>query len=224
MQKKNRESKTVESYVVMQFLASGKKAVLVEGIDAAGKTWFSKKIKHELNKYGLRSCIVGVDEFLADRNSRIVNGVSSWHKYLNTWFDINRLHREILLPFSSCQEMNKNVAVYNEKSGISDKIRKIKISNENVLILEGVFLSRGILRSFPAFRVLLEVPFGLSEKRQLRREPIVRNISKDEALNRWMKWHLPAQKYYLSHWKPRNLADIVIDNSDYHSPKIIKMR
>jgi len=210
--------------ITRKFLDSGKRTIFIEGIDASGKTYFSRRIKKSLERRGLTSCIVGSDEFLVDRNARITNGVSSSDSYLTKWFDFERMRKEILVPFSLNGRLSRTISIYNEKSGLNDRQRRIHIAKDSILIVEGVFLSNNKLKSFPAFRILLLVPFELSMKRQLRREPSVRKISKSEALFRWNNWHLPAQKHYLASYQPQKIADSIIDNSDYNSPRIIKIR
>jgi len=217
------DADAVAAEVVGHFLRSSRHAIFIEGIDASGKTRFARRVVASLRKAGKRARLVKADYFLIDRDKRIRNGASSWRSYLNSWFDFRRMREEILVPFFSNQDVKKEILVYSEARGKVDRPHRVSVARNDVLVVEGVFLSNSLLKKFPAYRVVMHVPFRISLERQVRREPRTRKISGPEAAFRWENWHLPAQKRYMARHKPESIADVVIDNSDYHSPCIAKM-
>jgi len=209
------------NYVTEQFVHSKKNIIFVEGIDASGKTCFALNLKNHLNNSGIKSKILSVDDFLTDETKRIIKGKSSWQSYLNDWFDLASVEN-LISAFIENGKLNQEYLAFDTKTKKRDKKKRINIEKPAVLIVEGVFLSKKEFSGFPAFRIFLEVSFEESLKRQLKREPKIRKISEKEAQNRWVNWHLPAQKEYFSIFKPKENSDVVINNSDYKNPVIEK--
>jgi uridine kinase len=207
--------------VVDSFLKSGRKAIFVEGIDASGKTYFANALKDELEVHGEKGIVIGLDEFLQDENKRIVDGISSAKLYFESWFDFKRLQNEVLAPFFTGAEIEKELITYDELTKKRSS-RTLRIKDNEILVLEGVFLSNELLRNYPAFRIYLEVPYELSLERQLLREPIVRKLAKQEIIFRWENWHLPAQETYLKRFRPKENADMVINNSSPENFEILR--
>ena len=43
----------------------------------------------------------------------------------------------------------------------------------------------------------------------------------EEFIDRYKERYIPAQKVYLQSYKPKEICDLIIDNSDYNKPVII---
>ncbi|MDO8648011.1 MAG: hypothetical protein Q7R70_06400 [Candidatus Diapherotrites archaeon] len=216
----NRKTDSIMTMVVNSFLKSGKTIIFVDGIDASGKTYFARNLKKSLYSKAIKSTQLRVDDFLKTETKRIRNGKSSWKAYYSQWFDFITI-KKILTTFIQKGKLEKESLIFNNKT--KKKKEKIQVKKESILIVEGVFLSKKEFSKIPAFRIFLDIPFSCSFERQLKREPIVRKISRKEVIFRWNHWHKPAQQWYLRKNHPKKAANLVINNANYNHPKLIKV-
>jgi uridine kinase len=94
---------------------------------------------------------------------------------------------------------------------------------DSVLLFDGVFLFRPELVSYWDFKIFLEVDFLVAIPRAcLRDKEFFENPG--EVLTRLCKRYMAGNCLYLEEVKPRELADIVLDNNDLSHPRIVARR
>jgi uridine kinase len=86
-------------------------------------------------------------------------------------------------------------------------------------LLEGVFLLRPELIGFHDLTVLLDIPssavIGRAQKRDVPRLG-------GDVLRKYNKKYLEAQRRHFAEVDPWTVADIIIDNSDWEHPRVVK--
>jgi uridine kinase len=87
-----------------------------------------------------------------------------------------------------------------------------------VLIVDGVFAFRPQLNDFWDFRIWLEIDEETSVRRGVQRDQ-ARDGAQVEAVHR--DRYLAAERLYLAEVDPARLAEVVIDNTVLHQPRLL---
>ena len=90
-----------------------------------------------------------------------------------------------------------------------------------VLLFDGVFLLRSGLMQYWDFSVFVEADFETTVARAEQRDAILFG-SVEEARKRYEQRYIPGQEIYYGECRPKERADVVIDNNDPSDPVIIK--
>jgi uridine kinase len=89
--------------------------------------------------------------------------------------------------------------------------------------MEGVFLFRPELVDYWDLKVFLDVDFSASVRRALNRDGYY--LGTDVDIRRmYEERYMPGQMLYFSTSKPKEKADIVVDNNDFENPRILHCR
>jgi uridine kinase len=92
-----------------------------------------------------------------------------------------------------------------------------------VLLFDGVFLARAELQASWDLTIWLDVPFEVTVERAIERD--ARNGG-DATVTRgkYERRYVPGQRLYFAQCRPRERADIIVDNSDLKRPKVMMQR
>lgn len=94
------------------------------------------------------------------------------------------------------------------------------ISEDTVLLMDGVFLLRPELNAYWDFRIFLQVDFDVALQRAILLDQYLLGSSQ-MVEERYQQRYFPAQRIYLQTVQPCHLADVVVDNNDPDHPCII---
>ena len=96
--------------------------------------------------------------------------------------------------------------------------RKYDISEQTIVLLEGVLLYRQPLEDLIDFKIFLDIDFD-----EVLRRATVRDVPKygSQFLEKYRKKYIPIQQWYLSSCDPKGKSDIVVDNSNPRCPLLI---
>jgi uridine kinase len=89
-----------------------------------------------------------------------------------------------------------------------------------VLLVDGVFLLLPALAGAWDFRIFVDVPLEEALRRGVERDA-ARFGSRAEARRRYERRYLPAQRLDLETVRPRELADVVVENADPAVPRLV---
>jgi len=91
------------------------------------------------------------------------------------------------------------------------------IGDDAVIIVEGVLLFRPPLDGLFDYKVFLDVTFE-----EVLRRARERDVTRygEAIMQRYVNRYIPAQKIYLSKYKPEEASDLVVDNNDIYKPTI----
>jgi uridine kinase len=167
--------------------------VAVDGIDGAGKTWFADDVARVLTRRGFAVQRLSIDDFLAPTIVRYARGRRSPEGY---WLDSHDLHRFVR-------------AATTEPAGAP--------SEGAVLVADGIFLHRGELLDVWDLTVYLEVPFDVAFARMARRD----GRSPDPAAKENVRYS-EGQRLYLAERDPATRAHLVVDNTDFANPTLVR--
>ncbi|HEX9415079.1 MAG TPA: hypothetical protein VF895_00060 [Gaiellaceae bacterium] len=88
-----------------------------------------------------------------------------------------------------------------------DRLREAVLARDGLVIVDGIFLFRPELNDLWEFRIFVHVDFDESIRRGIERDG-----AETESLYR--RRYVPGQRIYLEQVRPRELADVVFDNTE----------
>jgi uridine kinase len=189
----------------------------IDGVDASGKTRLADALIPLIQSRGRPVIRASIDGFHQPRKVRYRNGRFSAEGYFNDSFDFAAVHRQLLQPLGPGGTQVYQRAVFDYRTDASLTLSPETAVSKSILLFDGVFLHRPELRSLWEFTIYLDVSFQVSVTRMVERDSLVPD-SDQLLINRYVG----GQKQYIKTCRPRELADIVIDNNDWTRPKIIK--
>jgi uridine kinase len=91
------------------------------------------------------------------------------------------------------------------------RLRNAVLAERGLVIVDGIFLLRPELNDLWTLRIFIHVELEESARRGIQRDG-----AETEPLYR--RRYLPGQRIYLERVRPRELADVVVDNTDPERP------
>jgi phosphoglycolate phosphatase len=186
----------------------------VNGIDCSGKSVFAKALEEFLKSKGRDTQMIELDDF---HNTKIIRyaGENQAENYYQRSFNIGLIIEKLLSPIRNKKTVYTELTLLNLDSDQYDLVKKYSVNRNTIVIFEGVFIFRKELAPFIDYRIFLEIPFDESKKRAKIRD-IAASVEKYDVK------YLPAQVKYLKEYPPRQIADFVVDNTNWEYPKIIR--
>jgi len=197
--------------------------VAVDGVDAAGKTTLADELAALLAARGRAVIRAGIDGFGRSRADRYRRGELSAEGYYQDGFDYPALRADLLEPLGPGGSRRYRTATFDVRTDQPRAAPLLLAAPDAVLVVDGVFLLRPELNDAWDLRVFLEVGF---------QETLRRAVARDRALfgsaqttrARYQRRYIPGQRRYLATAQPQRIADVVIDNHDPTTPKLITSR
>jgi uridine kinase len=193
--------------------------VAIDGPDAAGKTTLADELANELGARGRTVLRASIDGFHRPRAERYRRGRDSPEGYYREAFDYEAVRSEPLEPLGPDGDRRYRAAVFD--LGCDARLRPPRIAApaDAILVADGVFLQRLELAALWDFRV-----FAHAEAQEL----LCRACERDAALfgsaeavrERYERRYLAGQRLYVDEVGPRELADVVVDNTHTAAPAL----
>jgi len=205
--------------MLIERLASDSPRILVciDGPDAAGKTTVADAVVRHLAVPWLRASI---DGFHQPRADRVEKGSLSPAGYFHDSFNYVALTEELLFPFQAGARFVQN-RVFDWRADVPVEVEPRPLADRAVLVFDGVFLLRPERRRFWDLSVYLRVPPRVVLERALVRDAGALGSS-DEVRQRYEDRYLPGQALYRAECDPEGHADVLVDNSDFSNPVVIR--
>lgn len=190
--------------------------VAFDGPDAAGKTTLAREVADLLARPAV---CASVDGWHHPRQVRLRRGSESPEGYYMDSFDLDALVGDLLTPFH-------RGASYVPTSQFDHRADMLVRADQHVakraaLLFDGVFLLRQELVSRWDLRVYVHVPEEITLSRALVRDLDLFG-SEAAVRHRYERRYLPGQAFYRDRASPREAADVVLDNSDWRDPLILR--
>jgi uridine kinase len=193
--------------------------ICVTGVDTAGKTCFARALEEHLERLDDDVQVVHLDDFHHPRATRYARHGDEAHRYLHQSFDFGALIERVLVPLRRDGRLDVELELLDVLTDTLEQPRRYVVGADSVVIVEGVFLLRPELRRFWDLTIVLEVDWEVVCRRAYARDVPVFG---DDVMRKYREKYLPAQQRYAAAVEPAKLADILIDNSDWRTPRIIR--
>ncbi len=190
--------------------------VVVDGADGAGKTELAEGLGFALTDVGRVVVRAGLDDFhhpRADRHALGRTAATVWERS----FDTTAIRRELLDPWRAGAG-----SAYRRRWHDLDTDRHLdeapeRVPEGGVLVVDGVFAQRPELAGCWDLVVWLEVPDDVRVSRMAVRDGTV-----DDPTAPGQQRYLGAQRHYRDTCDPAGCADVVVDNTDWAAPVLLR--
>jgi uridine kinase len=189
----------------------------IDGVDGAGKTTFAKSLTEMLKQKNAQVLSASVDNFHNPREVRYKRGENSPEGFFYDSYNYDLLKEYLLNPFTKNEGKYRLTAFDHITNSQTNSIPE-KVHNNNILIVEGIFLFRPEIINYWDFKILLTADFNTTLKRDIQR---TKSKSKTEVTNKFNTRYRPGQEIYSSLVNLKEKANLIIDNTDYNKPKIL---
>lgn len=190
----------------------------ITGIDTVGKTEFALALARVLERRSRPVQLLHLDDFHNPREHRYA-GANEPDNYYQRSFDIERLLTDVLRPICADGRLDRTLRLLDLATDRFELVRRYRVSPETIVLFEGVFLLRPELREYLELTILLDMPFDLAPVRARARDVPALG---EQVLAKYSSKYLPAQRRHFAEVEPRSTADIVVDNSDWRRPTIVR--
>ncbi len=191
--------------------------VAVDGVDGSGKTWFADELAKELSRRGRTPVRASVDDFHHPRRHRHRLGrtpESVWSRH----FDYRALGRELLDPWLVGAGAPYRAAWHDVRSDVYVSEPAAPVPEAGILVMDAVFAQRAELEHAWDLVVFLDVPFEVSVARMAARDGTPADPDHPQQ-----RRYVDAQRIYLQTCGPREGADVVVDNRELDSPRLVEV-
>jgi uridine kinase len=189
----------------------------IDGVDGAGKTCFADELAAVLGRRGRSVVRVSVDDFHHVRAVRYRRGRQSPSGFWMDSFDYPRLWAEVLTPLGPGGNRRYRPAGHDLATDRVLAPPLVAAPAGAVLVLDGIFLHREELAGAWELSVFLDVGFAETARRMAHRDG-----TEPDPEHPGMARYVLAQRRYLERCRPRQRADVVIDNTLVHAPVLVR--
>jgi HAD superfamily hydrolase (TIGR01549 family) len=184
----------------------------INGIDGSGKTKFAESLEKFLISRNYETQAIHLDDFHNPRALRYA-GEDQVENYYNRSFNISLVIEKLLAPLHRKSTISTKLTLLDWRTDKYDIEREYRFNQNTIVIFEGVFLFRKEFAPYIDYKLFLDIPFEESKRRAIVRDP-------KAVIKKYDDKYLPAQAKYLQEYPPRQVADMVIDNTDWEQPHI----
>lgn len=181
--------------------------VALDGCSAAGKTTLGDELAAAIRERTARPVIrAGIDSFtrpVAARTAYPRDSPDSY--YLDTW-DRESIRDRLLRPLGPGGDRRYGTAV---------DATMLTAPADAILLADGVFLQRPELIDHWDLRVYVHIGFDEVLRRGVARD---RAWMGADAERRYRTKYIPGERRYVDEIRPRERADIVLDNTNFAAP------
>ncbi|NVI92293.1 uridine kinase [Actinomadura sp. BRA 177] len=182
--------------------------VAIDGLTAAGKTSFGHELAERISAAGRPVLRASLDDF-------------SGEGYYRNAFDYAAAKALLLEPSAPhgsgrCALCSIDPLTQRDHSAVT-----VQAPSDAVLIVDGVFAFRPEINEHWDLRIWLDVDPELAGRRGIARDEAMEG-AEAEALHR--DRYVPAERLYMAEVDPVGLAQVVIDNTAFGRPRIVRLR
>lgn len=182
----------------------------IDGLSGSGKTTLAKQFASELDKHGVRSTVLHLDDLITVRKMRYQTGHAEWYEHYFLQWDVASLAERVFRSWErGATELELDV--YDADRDLLTA-RTVRVPDRGILLIEGVFLQRKEWRSFFDHVIYIDCPRSTRFARVTGRGG--QDIADQERIERYRRRYWAAEDYYLDTEKPLQQADRVVRSSE----------
>lgn len=194
--------------------------VAIDGPDVAGKTSLAQELIEPLQSYGRPLIRASIDGFHHPARIRYRRGANSPEGYYHDSFNYQALTASLLTPLGPGGSRQYVRAVFDYRTDSEVQIPIQVAEADAVLLFDGVFLLRSELMEYWDYTIFVEAAFEVTLARAERRDAVLFG-SVEEIRRRYKQRYIPGQKIYFDECRPKERAQVVVDNNDPQNPIIL---
>ena len=185
----------------------------IDGVDGAGKTMFADDLAAHLRSNGQPVLRVSIDGFHRPAAERYRLGRRSPVGFFAESYDYDAFRAQVLDPLAPGGSRLVRTAIRDVASDAALDLPARTVSDDTVVVADGIFLHRDELVDSWDVSVFLDVSFAVTFRRMAVRDGCPADPA-DPANARYLE----GQRLYLSQCRPQDRATYVIGNEDPRHP------
>lgn len=206
---------------VRQQYAAGRVIVAVDGVDGAGKTTFADGLAEVFAEVGAAVFRAGIDGFHRPRGERYARGRTSPEGFYRDSYDYATMRRVLIDPFrdgaQTAGSTGFQLAAFDVVRDAPVESQWVTAPRDAVLVIDGIFLHRPLLRDLWDWSLWLDVPFEAAYARMALRDGCDPDPHAPSNAR-----YLQGQELYLREAAPREAASALVDNTDLAHPRRVE--
>ncbi|MDP7988910.1 hypothetical protein Q9B79_03655 [Bacillus sp. MHSD_36] len=195
----------------------------VSGITASGKTTFANELAEEIKKRGLPVTRASIDDFHNPRVIRYAKGKESARGYYEDAHDYTAFKKRLLSPLGPNGNLQYETISHNLKTDIPVHNEPLMAQPNMVLIVDGTFLLKKDVAYLFDYKIFVDTNFEIARKRGAKRETEAFGRY-EEAEKMFLNRYHAACKMYIDEHNPKELADVLFENSKFDDPVVLFKR
>jgi uridine kinase len=174
----------------------------IDGLSGAGKTTLVNKLESEL-KNKCNVVVIHIDDHIVERNKRYNTGYEEWYEYYYLQWDVEMLTEEL---FKKIYERNTKLTLPFYENSI-DKINNntIPISQDSIILIEGIFLQRKEWKAYYDYTVFIDCPREIRYERVLKRDTYIGDLQ--ARLDKYKRRYWLGENHYLENENPIKIVN-----------------
>lgn len=196
--------------------------IAINGVEGAGKTTFARDCTKYLQKKGFDAIHVTIDGFHHTKAIRYRQGRDSADGYYEDAFDEESFVEKVLLQ-SQQEPFSYVPKIHDLATDELLEVDPLPLSDKSILITDGAYLLKAVYQPHWDLAIYLSVDFNTAMERGIERDQEDLG-GREQAKQKFLDRYHAASKRYIEEVHPEQIADIVIDNTDFEDPIIKNQR
>jgi uridine kinase len=189
----------------------------VDGPDGSGKTVFADNLAAALRTRDRPVVRISLDDFHNVRAIRYRRGRESPEGFWRDSYNYARFRADVLDAFGPNGSRRYRAACHDLATDAVLTPEPQLAPPGTVLVVDGLFLHRDALAAEWDLSVFLDVPFTTTARRMA-----LRDGTNPDPEHPAMRRYVEAQRIYFAACAPQQRATVLVDNTDFHRPRIIR--
>lgn len=205
-------------------IAATRLRVVVDGYTASGKTSFGHELAAAVRGLGRPTVRASLDDFKhpwLDAREKGYDRMSG-EGYFRNAPDFESARTLLLDPLGPNGSGRAALCAYDPLTGEDRRSITVDVPTDAVLVVDAVFGMRPEYDDCWDYRIWLEVPPELALARGIARDAELEGREEAERVHGGR--YRVAEQIYEAEVDPKAKADVVVDNSDFASPRILRWR
>jgi uridine kinase len=202
-------------------LDPGRLRVAVDGLTGAGKTSFGHELAAALRRLGRPTMRASLDDFKHPWRHAREHGYDrvSGEGYYRNAYDFRSARDLLLEPAGRSGSGVLALCGHDPLTGQDHRDKRVCAPPDAILLVDSVFAFRPEYNDCWEYRIWLDVDPATALRRGIARDRAAEGVEEATRLHR-DRYHV-AETIYLAEVRPQALADVIIDNRDFASPRIL---
>jgi uridine kinase len=189
----------------------------VSGIDGCGKGYVAGQLQAHLALHGVIPAILNVDGWLNLPQKRFDQSAPAVNFYENA-IRLDQFFNELVLPLRDRRSIHLE-ADFVEETASDYRKHTYDYTDVSVALIEGIFLFKAQYRKYFDLAVWIDCSFPTALARAIDRAQ--EGLSPANTIAAYDTIYFPAQRIHLARDKPRENADVILENDISAKPPVL---
>ena len=190
----------------------------VSGIDGCGKGYLAGQLEAHLAQHAVASAVLNVDGWLNLPQERFNQNAPAKNFYENA-IRFDEFFSQLVIPLRDRRSV-RLVADFAEETALCYRKHSYDFKDVSVIVVEGIFLFKPLYRDFFDLAIWIDCSFPTALARAVDRAQ--EGLSPASTIAAYETIYFPAQRIHLAQDKPRENADLILDNDSYPKTRVLR--